>query len=211
MGREFIELFNEWSDSYDDTVRGLDVEYKKVFENYDQILDYVADKVDGTVMEFGVGTGNLTKKLVERKCQVIGIEPSPLMRQKAKEKIRQVEIMDGDFLEFPKDEPIHAFVSSYAFHHLTDTEKKLAIDKYTNLLPTGGKIVFADTIFLTEDEKFDRIKLAEKEHFLNLANDLRTEFYTTIPRIKDMFEQNSFSIHFTKMNDFVWVFEAIKK
>lgn len=38
MGREFIDLFEEWSKSYDDTVGGHDIEYQEVFKHYDGIL-----------------------------------------------------------------------------------------------------------------------------------------------------------------------------
>ncbi|QHS22480.1 class I SAM-dependent methyltransferase [Virgibacillus sp. MSP4-1] len=210
MGREFVELFNEWSDSYDDTVKGLDIEYRQVFENYNHILEVVADSVTGTVMEFGTGTGNLTEKLINRKCRVIGIEPSPLMRKKAEEKITGATIIDGDFLNFPTNEPIDAFVSTYAFHHLTELEKGQAIKKYKHILPDGGKVVFADTIFLTEKEKSDMIEKAEQDQLYNLADDLKTEYYTTLPQIKKMFEQNDFSIRFTQLNDFVWLLEAKK-
>lgn len=36
MGKEFIELFEEWAKTYDDTVTGHDEEYKDVFLYYDQ-------------------------------------------------------------------------------------------------------------------------------------------------------------------------------
>ena len=45
MGREFIDLFEEWSKSYDDTVSGHDIEYQEVFKHDDRILDSVTDSV----------------------------------------------------------------------------------------------------------------------------------------------------------------------
>ena len=77
MGREFIKLFDEWAESYDNTVVGYDEEYKEVFEGYDEILEEVASKVNETIIEFGVGTGNLSKKLLEKGHNVIGIEHLP--------------------------------------------------------------------------------------------------------------------------------------
>lgn len=38
MGREFIPLFENWANSYDDTVVGRDLQYKEVFRDYDGIL-----------------------------------------------------------------------------------------------------------------------------------------------------------------------------
>ncbi|MBB6452327.1 putative AdoMet-dependent methyltransferase [Salirhabdus euzebyi] len=212
MGREFIELFNEWSESYDATVSGHDIEYKAVFENYDEILKAVSTRVNGHIIEFGVGTGNLTNALLKNGNEVTGVEPSPAMREIAIEKVTNASIHDGDFLHFPTSEKkINGFVSSYAFHHLTDEEKKEAIKLYRELLPKDGKIVFADTIFLNNDAKSAMIKKAEDQHFLNLATDLKTEYYTTIPVLKEMLEEYGFAVTFTQMNDFVWIIDATKQ
>ena len=83
MGREFIELFEEWSKSYDDTVDGHNVEYREVFLNYERILDSVVSRVHGHTIEFGVGTGNLTERLLNAGLTVTAVEPSPAMREKA--------------------------------------------------------------------------------------------------------------------------------
>jgi putative AdoMet-dependent methyltransferase len=213
MGREFVDLFNEWSDSYDQTVDGQDIEYKKVFENYNEILKAVADNVVGNVIEFGVGTGNLTNVLMEQGNRVKGIEPSPKMREKALDKLKNVEILDGDFIHFPLEpnEHIDAFVSSYAFHHLTDDEKEKAISIYADLLSTNGKIVFADTIFRDKEAKNAMIEKAKENRFFNLAHDLQTEFYTTIPVLTTILEKYGFTVEFTNMNDFVWILNAIKR
>ena len=76
MGREFIELFEDWAENYDDTVSGYDNEYREVFDGYGEILDRVVSKSYGHVLEFGVGTGNLTARLLEAGLEVTGIEPS---------------------------------------------------------------------------------------------------------------------------------------
>jgi putative AdoMet-dependent methyltransferase len=212
MGREFVDLFNEWSDSYDQTVDGQDIEYKKVFENYHEILKNVADNVKGNILEFGVGTGNLTNVLMEQGKHVKGIEPSPKMREKALSKLKGVKVLDGDFIQFPLDENEHidAFVSSYAFHHLTDEEKEKAIAIYADLLSTDGKIVFADTIFRDEEAKNAMIEKAKENRFFHLAHDLQTEFYTTIPVLTSILEKYGFTVEFTNMNEFVWIMNAKK-
>ena len=60
-----------------------------------------------------------------------------------------------------KNENIDAFVSTYVFHHLTDDEKRIALKKYATLLPKNGKVVFADTVFLTEEAKQAQIEKKE--------------------------------------------------
>ena len=212
MGREFDQLFDEWALTYDDTVDGKDEQYKEVFSKYEYILNTVARKAKGTVLEFGVGTGNLTKKLIEQGHRVVGIEPSKEMRTIAKQKIPSLDVYDGDFLLFPKiDGSIQTIVSSYAFHHLTDEEKEKAFALYASLLQTGEKIVFADTMFENEEARNIIINWAKEKNYDRLVEDLQTEYYTYISILKDILIKNNFTVTFQQMNKFVWILEAIKK
>ena len=212
MGREFLHVFEEWAEGYDQTVTGSDPEYKEVFRAYEDILIEVANKAVGTVMEFGPGTGNLTKKLIEKGCSVLAVEPSLPMRKIAEEKMNSdnVIFIDGDFFQYPTNDKIDTIVSTYAFHHLTDTEKSNAVKQYSALLQSGGKIVFADTMF-EDSETFEKVITdAKNKRFYRLANDLQTEYYTTIPFMKTIFEENGFDVKFKQYNDFVWIIDAVK-
>ena len=212
MGREFVELFDNWANYYDETVSGHDEEYKEVFRGYDDILADVAQKSIGTVLEFGVGTGNLTKKLVEHGHTIYGVEPNETMRQKAAEKLPStVYLYDGDFIHYPElPSEVNSIVSTYAFHHLTDEEKAQAIQQYGKMLAKDGKIVFADTMFENKEAYVKTIKQAENRGFVSLATDLQSEYYTTLPILKEMLEENGFNVTFLRFNHFVWVLEAVK-
>ncbi|WP_010678218.1 class I SAM-dependent methyltransferase [Bacillus timonensis] len=214
MGREFLDVFEGWAKDYDSTVLGHDVEYKEVFSRYDDILNDVVQKSGLTVLEFGVGTGNLTQKLLNKNKKVFGVEPSKPMREIALEKLHNysLTIDDGDFLTFRQPaEQIDTIVSTYAFHHLTDREKTEAFFQYSNMLEKGGKIVFADTMFENKQEYTMTIQSAKQKGFLNLATDLETEYYTTIPVLRTIANQQGFTVEFTRFNHFVWVMEATKQ
>ncbi|GGB49569.1 class I SAM-dependent methyltransferase [Fictibacillus barbaricus] len=212
MGREFIELFDEWSSSYDETVSGDDQEYKEVFHKYDEILEKVVSKSGSIILEFGVGTGNLSEKLLSRGKTVFGIEPSKGMREKALKRNPDLTLHDGDFLSFPKfDQEIDTIVSTYAFHHLTDAEKDAAVRQYSQLLKKDGKIVFADTAYLHEDDKKERHEKVKSQGYLNLLKDLQTEYYTTLGVLEDIFKKYDFDVSFEKLNEYVWLMEAVKK
>ncbi|RDU35113.1 SAM-dependent methyltransferase [Neobacillus piezotolerans] len=211
MGREFLDLFEVWAESYDESVEGHDKEYEEVFRHYSRILNTVAERSHGHVIEFGVGTGNLTARILDRGLKVTGIEPSPAMRKIAEAKLPgKAQIHDGDFLTFPEVENPDTLVSTYAFHHLTDEEKREAIGLYGKLLPNGGKIVFADTMYESAEAFKDAIDKAKENGFHNLAADLEREYYTTIPILKAMLEENGFRASFSRCNDFVWLMEGEK-
>lgn len=89
MGREFVTIFDEWVHTYDESVSGKDAEYRDVFFKYEEILQAVADAALSPVIEFGVGTGNLTEKLLANGFEVAGIEPNEAMREVTAEKIRR--------------------------------------------------------------------------------------------------------------------------
>jgi len=211
MGREFVEIFDGWVESYDASVSGQDPEYRDVFEKYEEILSAVTKKSFGTVVEFGTGTGNLTAKLIDAGYKVTGIEPNEAMRKVTGERFPKISVIDGDLLAFDAPENIDTFVSTYVFHHLTDVEKVNAIKKYANLLSKGGKVVFADTVFTTEEAKQAQIEKERARGFNNVADDLEREYYTTIPVLTEAFENAGFDVRFDRMNDFVWLMDATKK
>ena len=209
MSEQFNELFDEWAASYDETVHGGDVEYREVFRNYEKILQKIADRAHGFVIEFGVGTGNLTKRLLDNGLEVVGIEPSENMRKIAQQKLPSTKIMKGNFLSFPSQaKKVDTIVSSYAFHHLTDTEKEQAIRHYASVLNQGGKIVFGDTIFEDDAKQEEAYLDAKNKDYHRLAEDLNTEYYTTIPKLGRILHTCGFTTHFEQINDFVWIIEA---
>ncbi|PKG24473.1 class I SAM-dependent DNA methyltransferase [Niallia nealsonii] len=211
MGNEFAEIFEKWADTYDESIKS-DAEYKEVFFDYDKILQEVAKRAFGHVLEFGPGTGNLTVKLLNKGLSVTAIEPSQAMRKHAKEKLGEKAIIkNGDFLVFEITENPQTIVSTYAFHHLTDKEKRKAVELYSNFLPSGGKIVFADTMFTSNDKYLQTINDAVKKGYPNLAEDLKREYYTTIPILTEIFQDNGFTVKFEQFNDFVWIMEGVKK
>ena len=89
-------------------------------------------------------------------------------------------------------------------------KKQKAIAIYGKLLHSGGKIVFADTMYQSKEAHQQAIQDAKDAGFLNLATDLATEYYTTIPFLKNIFEENGFTVSFERCNQFVWIVEAEK-
>ena len=212
MGREFVEIFDEWVETYDDSVSGKDEEYRDVFAGYDNILQKVADEARGLTIEFGIGTGNLTEKLLAKGLNVIGVEPNAAMRNKTQLRFPDLSVADGDFTNFPlPEQPVDTLVSTYAFHHLTDDEKKEAADYYAKILSANGQVVFADTMFKDDQARIAQWAKVEKQGYKNLLEDLKREYYTTMPIMRALFEEAGFAISFTPLNEYVWLIHAKKQ
>jgi len=212
MGREFVALFDQWSNDYDQTVMGHNQQYQEVFEHYEEILHTVVSEVSGSILEFGVGTGNLTEKLIAAGHKVYGVEPSQGMIHQVKKRNLNFELFEGDFLEFPPlPEPIDAIVSTYAFHHLNDAEKEQAISIYAKLLSLNGKIVFADTIFHDQESRHQIEDEVASQGYTELLTDLRTEYYTTMDVLQAILSKYGFITHFSRLNKYVWLMNAQKE
>jgi putative AdoMet-dependent methyltransferase len=212
----FNDLFDQWAEDYDLAVSGGHPEYIEVFEGYADILKTVVESLSlpkgSVVMEFGVGTGNLSRLLLAAGYRVIGIEPSAAMREKAKSKLPELELYEGHFLHIPDGlPPVDGIVSTYAFHHLTDEEKDRALRDFARRLRPGGRIVFADTVFLDEETKQAMQQEAEKRGFHELALDLNREYYPVVERLKSAFHQAGLTVRLKQLNRYVWLMVAERR
>jgi len=158
-----------------------------------------------------VWTGNLTKELQHQGYSIIGVEPSAEMRRIAKEKLPNVAILDGHFLSIPITEKFNSIVTSYAFHHLTYSEKKKALQYLDSFLHVGGKIVIADTMFESKEYKSDLFKYVEQSKAFNLLNDLNSEYYEYLEDLLAIFKELNYTYEANKVNKYVWVVSAQKK
>lgn len=213
MGLEFMPIFEEWAVDYDDEVNGGNPEYQEVFANYWQILYEITAASGEVVLEFGSGTGNLTEKLVAAGKTVYPVEPSAEMRRLASEKpaLRETNFLAGDMENFslPSDS-VDTIVSNLVFHHLTAKEKKRAIERYSQLLPAGGKIVFGDTMFLSPKSFEETVAVEKAAGRANLAADLEREYYPVMSELEELFRVNGFQTRYRQMNRFVWLVIAEK-
>jgi putative AdoMet-dependent methyltransferase len=211
----FNDLFDEWANDYDGAVAGLHPEYREVFQGYEGILERVVGELalpsGARILEIGVGTGNLTRLLLDAGYDVVGVEPSAQMRQRAAAKLPTLTLFEGHFLQLPAaDHSMEGVVSTYAFHHLTDSEKKEALARLYQIVKKDGKLVFADTVFKDAIAKRDLQTEAKERDFLQLAEDLEREYYPLLDTMKQLFRDTGWKARFEQMNRYVWLMTAVK-
>ncbi|BCJ95881.1 hypothetical protein acsn021_34500 [Anaerocolumna cellulosilytica] len=214
--QKFNFLFDSWSDSYDRTVYEDRGEYKEVFEDYQLILDTIAAEIkrknDSLVLDIGSGTGNLSFAARKLGYQVIGLEPNIKMRSISKKKYPDLTVLEGGFLNIPlENNSLDVIISSYAFHHLSNDDKADAAKVFYEKLKPDGKVILADTIY--ESPEIRDVLLADsiEKQYLSLAEDLKTEYYTTQEVLTELFKEAGFLVTYQRMNKFVWILTAIKK
>ncbi|KAA1039284.1 pyridoxal-phosphate dependent enzyme [Macrococcus equipercicus] len=209
MALSFMDIFEEWAVNYDEAVSGHNPEYKDVFENYTFMLKEAAKRAEGRTIEFGPGTGNLTLLLLNKGLEVTAYEPSPEMAAIGEQKTG-LSFKTGDFLHFDATEA-DTIISSFAFHHLTDTEKSAAIKQYGTLLNDGGRIVILDTMFNSRDEKQHIIRHYEALGHHHLVEDLNREYYPLKETIMAIAKQHGFNFESVQLNNFAHLTVLTKK
>ncbi|MDD7793603.1 methyltransferase domain-containing protein [Clostridium sp. 'White wine YQ'] len=202
--------FNDWAKRYDDFIKE-DKGNLNIYKNYELILEDVYNKAINTehiiknILEIGVGTGNLASKFLNKDINIIGIDQSREMLAVAKEKFPRLKVRLGEFLKIPYcDKFFDVIVSTYAFHHLNNQEKCIAIVEMLRVLKDNGKIVIGDLMFRDDKE--------EKEVLKNLdyreIEIIKDEYYSHIDFLEKEFIKYDRKLSYTKVDNLNYIIEV---
>ncbi|WP_442601039.1 MerR family transcriptional regulator [Paenibacillus sp. KN14-4R] len=191
--------FDQQATVYDEQVRGLQSSF--THPDYDQALDRtftrLTPKAGEIGLEIGVGTGNLARRFVEQSIQMIGIDQSKEMLKQCRLKLPDMETKIGNFLAIPcLDGQFDFVVTSFAFHHLTDEQKPLALAEMRRVLKPHGRICITDLIF--EDEE---ARLLAMEH--------HNKYYANLSMLLSWFDDQGCLTKHEPINEFVQIVYAV--
>ncbi|MTI71348.1 MAG: methyltransferase domain-containing protein [Firmicutes bacterium] len=202
--------FDTWSKTYDETVKN-DPSSLKIYENYEKILNNTfktatKDKTkDIKILDIGVGTGNLSKLFLERGYDILGLDQSREMLNVAKNKFPNLKLRPGDFLKIPfENNSFDIIVSTYAFHHLNNEEKKVAIKEMINVLNKNGRIVIGDLMFEDDKEKEKIMKSLSKEEIYEIED----EYYSNIKFLEREFKSYGKKLEKVRIDKFNFIIEV---
>ncbi len=134
----------------------------------DRIVELAEPCRDDYVVDLGAGTGLLTLALAPRVQELVAVDISERMLERlddtaASDEIHNIEPLVADLRRLPlEDESVTLVVSNYAFHHLDDAGKELALAEARRILRPGGRLVVCDMMFSLSLEPRDRRLLWEK-------------------------------------------------
>lgn len=152
--------FDLWSDGYDKSVNLCEESNDYPFAGYKDVLNtvYAAVMARGSaaVLDIGLGTGVLTKKLYDAGCSIYGVDFSEKMIAIAQEKMPNAVLVRHDFSEGVPEQfqnkLFDAILCTYAIHHLTDAQKYAFIAQLLDRLRPEGEMLIGDVAFETRDD-----------------------------------------------------------
>jgi phosphatidylethanolamine/phosphatidyl-N-methylethanolamine N-methyltransferase len=136
--------------AYDRWAPVYDLVFGAVFERGRHAAVAAAERIGGSILEFGVATGISLPDYAPTN-RIFGVDISPAMLRKAQERVdelrlRHVEgltVMDGERLSFP-DESFDVVVAQYVITTVPNPEATL--DEFARVLKPGGEIVLVSRV-----------------------------------------------------------------
>jgi SAM-dependent methyltransferase len=129
--------YRHWSKTYDQPGNPLiEVEEPLVGE-------ILAELPPGDALDAACGTGRFAALLAGHGCTVVGVDSSPDMLQRAREKVRSGTFMPGDLRQLPlPDDSFDIVTCGLALAHLPALEPAFA--ELARVLRPGGHLVTSD-------------------------------------------------------------------
>lgn len=182
------ELFDKWSKNYNENVKASESDGKYPFAAYEEILNKMVEISESTqgnrVLELGIGTGKLSKKLYDLGYKITGVDFSEEMLEKAEKLIPNGNFINWDFQEeFPKEIRESEFdivLFSYSIHHLSYNKQYELIKSLFEIMTYNGRIIIGD-VMAENKEELENLKDIEKDLwdsdvFYPIFSEIKSEF-----------------------------------
>lgn len=201
--------FDEWADKYDETVKETESASEYPFAGYKKVLGTIYEKINryplSSVFDVGFGTGVLASALYDTGHMIYGMDFSPKMAKKAREKMPEALLFQGDFhAGLPKalkDVKFDFAVATYSIHHLDDGDKVIFINEMLSRLNENGVMYIGDVSFENR-EKLEACRVRSGENWDP------GEFYIVYDEFKKYFPEGK--TNFTALSSCAGVTEIFK-
>lgn len=152
-----LAIFDTWARRYDQSVHTD----RGIFAAYDDVLNAIVEvaalKPSLRVLELGVGTGNLARRLVALGCDVWGTDFSPAMLAIARDKVPEATLLRMNLTaEWPAAlrQRFDRVVATFVLHEFPlSTKIELLQRLFAEYLTDEGFVVIGDIAFATADAR----------------------------------------------------------
>ena len=110
-----------------------------VYQYGEGLLELLKPQPGERILDLGCGSGELTQRIAEQGTQVIGIDASAAMLEKARVQFPTLEMHQMEATSFTFDEPFDAIFSNAVLHWVPDYEA--AVRQMAKALKPNGRLV----------------------------------------------------------------------
>lgn len=204
--------FDRIAPSYDQMV----TRHNKPFDvhaNYEESLDlavnWVAPQPHEIGLDIGTGTGNLAGLFLSKNAKMVGIDQAIEMLRLCQEKHPTLETKLGNFLAIPCfDHQFDFAVTSFAFHHLTNEQKLLALEEINRVLKASGRICIVDLMFTGEQQRNNYLDELRKDSKFDELNAIEDEYYADRSELIAWFECHGYITRYRQINPLLHILYA---
>lgn len=105
-----------------------------------KLFEHLSPEADRIYLDVGCGTGNYSIELQKRGVNLIGIDPSERMLEKARSRNDKIDWRQGKVEELElEDKSIDGAIGSLTIHHWSDLQK--AFSELHRVIKPGGRLV----------------------------------------------------------------------
>lgn len=205
--------FDRQAEVHDDlTLHGRDSwnRHPSYLHTLRSIVDWVRPRKGERGLDAGVGTGNLAGLFVAEGIDMAGVDQSKMMLKRCNAKFPSVETKLGNFLAIPYlDHTFDFIVSSYALHHLTDEQKRLALDEMRRVAKPHGRICLADLMFEDEGHRtayLDRLREQGQDERIGW---IERHFFADRSALLDWFEREGYVVKTKAIHEILHLIYAV--
>jgi cyclopropane fatty-acyl-phospholipid synthase-like methyltransferase len=169
---ELQAAFDEWAQTYDQDLQGALPDHFP-FAGYAQALESIWQKAGAaagdSVLDLGVGTGNLARLFLGSGCRVQGADFSSAMLAKTAAKFPELALaqvdLTADEWPAPLEQRFDHIVSNYVFHEFPLPVKLRILERLAaKHLAAGSSIVIGDISFPTTAD-LNRVKTEQSDEW----------------------------------------------
>lgn len=204
------QLFDDWASTYDRFIQKSEERKTYPFYGYGKIQEYVfevANRLDKSdILEMGIGTGMMTKKLYDLDHTITGVDFSKNMLNEAKKVMPNNRYIESDFLvslEQLEGQMFDTIIFSYSIHHLPVNKQVYLLKKLSKHLKEHGQIVIGDV--MTRSKK-DMHMLSQR--YQTLWDD--EEYYPTYEDYDESLLREVYNLEFLEITECAGILSLLK-
>ncbi|TVR55725.1 MAG: class I SAM-dependent methyltransferase [Puniceicoccaceae bacterium] len=205
---EFQQVGRDYgSPSEVDVYDSSHADFRDIRAESNRVLDLLGLPEGATIVDFGSGTGTFAIEAARRGLRVAAVDVSTAMLDRAKAKadregVAGITFHHAGFLTYdPPEQSVDAVATTFAFHHLPDFWKGVALHRIHRMLRPAGQLHLHDVI-IEADDSLENIKRFIQRQEQAGGDFLRTDAeghfrdeYSTYDWVMDgLLARNGFSI-----------------